>query len=360
MIGIIADVHLACHRQLGGASSVGLNVRAREILAVLQRAGQLVMQADPQARLVIAGDLFDTARPSPQLMAGALVALDGMPVTAIVGNHDQVSAQPGDHALGPLGYARGWVTLDGPDCLDGVAYLPFERATTRTTLDRLDELLTAHPGTQLAILHAGIDDGSAPSWLRGSMGSVALEELAQLASSHGVQAVVSGDWHVQQSWTRHGVQVAQVGALVPTGWDNPGLDGYGGLVTWDGCELRTYQLPGPRFLAATSVEHAASLLSDPRASQLRLSVTSPLEELASTELALQELARTHPGLLGWRVVPDGRKLTQETLQAVQAAQTTTNQADRLVAYVAECPLPEGVDRGQVVSMCQAALATGAK
>ena len=47
----------------------------------------------------------------------------------------------------------------------------------------------------------------------------------------------------------------QVGALAPTGFDDPGPVGYGGLVTWDPDTqaLETYQLPGPRFLAVTSV-----------------------------------------------------------------------------------------------------------
>ena len=103
MIGVVADIHLACHRQLGGITAAGLNTRAREILAVLQHTGQLVRAE--QASLVIAGDLFDTPHPTPQLMAGALDALSGLDVTCLVGNHDQVSAAPGDHALGPLRYA---------------------------------------------------------------------------------------------------------------------------------------------------------------------------------------------------------------------------------------------------------------
>jgi hypothetical protein len=364
VIAVVADVHMACHRVLGGPVVAGLNQRAREIADTLGRARQLA-QASGARELVIAGDLFDTPHPSPQLVAAALDAIQPHSwarVTALVGNHDQVTSEPGDHALGPLRHA-GVLVADTPQLVGSVLCLPFERATKRPVLDRLAELLVSTPipeGCLLAI-HAGIDDGSAPSWLRGSLGSVELEPLARLYADHGVRAVVAGDWHAQASWTRHGVQVSQVGALVPTGWDNPGLAGYGGLVTWDGRDLRTYQIPGPRFLSATSVDDAAVQLASQqsRAHTCRVTVTVPLDQLETATAGMQALANSgFPHLAGWQVRPDGRMLAQDTMRALETTQDPAHQADRLASYVAGCPLPEGVDRDRVLGLCRDALVGG--
>jgi DNA repair exonuclease SbcCD nuclease subunit len=361
VIGIIADVHLANHRQMGGQTVAGLNLRARETAGVLQTTARLAQEAGC-TDLIVAGDLFDTARPAPQLITAALDALRGPRLTALVGNHDQVSSTPGDHALGPFGYAVDWEVVDRPLVFGRLAMVPFERSTDQPALDRLASVLASghlDPGA-LLVIHAGIDDGTTPPWLRGSPGSVELGALVDLCTRHGITAVCAGDWHVQRRWDVRGVQVAQVGALVPTGWDNPGLDGYGGLVTWDGKTLRTYQIPGPRFLAVTSVDGLASHLASAHPEHLiRAQVTVPLDQIASTEQALQDLATRHPRLVGWRVLPDGRMLAEQTQDAVAAVQDTTHQADRLAEYLARCPIPEGVDRMRVQALCEGALAQGA-
>lgn len=353
MTAVIADVHLANHRLLGGESRAGLNTRAREICAVLARVAELVAGDD----LVIAGDLFDTARPSPQLIAAALDALAGARVRALVGNHDQVSDAPGDHALGPLRHA-GWAVVDSPTSAGHVC-LPYSRDHRVSTLDRLEALLAhrCHSEDALVVLHAGIDDGeTTPPWLRGAPGSVPLDPLVELASRYGVRAVVAGDWHQQKRWERRGVQVAQVGALAPTGWDNPGLDGYGGLVTWDGTTLATHQIPGPRFLATRSVRDLADQLDRAHHEHtIRAQVTAPLDRLQQTSAELEALAASRPALTGWRVVPDGAKLASETMEAVQRTHLAD---DRLAAWLDSYPLPDGVSRPRVAGLVAGALSRG--
>lgn len=58
--------------------------------------------------------------------------------------------------------------------------------------------------------------------------------------------------------------IMQGGALCATGWDNPGLHGYGTVALWDTDEHRLswQELPGPRFCVARSDEEEASIVAE--------------------------------------------------------------------------------------------------
>lgn len=320
-VGFVADVHLGNHAVMGGARDAGVNARARGILDVLRAAVDAAEGLGCSA-LVVAGDLFDDDHPCPQLLAEAaevLTAWRAMPVVLLVGNHDQRSTAPGDHALGPLAHTPGVRVVDAPAlvCVQGrgpqgggvsgdprMVYLvcvPYRRepaaeviasgvaATLRGT--GLD------PRIPLAVVaHAGIIDGATPPWLRDAHDALPAEALAAILAGttregvvdgvrrplpRGPRLAVVGNWHGHAAWgmppedyavTPHspavpaplpsGVALVQCGALVPTGFDNPGGAGrYGGLIVWDapwyapaqdaptttpGMVYRV-ELPGPRF-----------------------------------------------------------------------------------------------------------------
>lgn len=249
---LIADVHLGNHHsgnpRIGGEMRSGLNGRAREIAESLRISGQKSSE-----NLVVAGDLFDTPCPSPELVAAAMGALkDG--ARTIVGNHDQTSWSQLHHALAPL--TRQFNVSERPEVVDlghstAVVMVPFRNKPgpehLRESLDSLD--LPGSAARTLLVMHMGIEDGKTPPWLQGSRNSIGLNELAQIMDQHGIDDCASGDWHGHRLWKLGGHSITQIGALCPTGWDNPGLEGYGSLIHWhlDG-HFEREEIPGPRFL----------------------------------------------------------------------------------------------------------------
>src|SRR5262249_55231775 len=106
--------------------------------------------------------------------------------------------------------------------------------------------------------HAGIIAGASldphagtiPGWKLKAEDAVVLEHVQSLARSIGATRVMAGNWHDGKTWDRPPV-VCQVGALAPTGCDNPGLGRYAQVVVADVKEGWTRRFPvhaGPRFL----------------------------------------------------------------------------------------------------------------
>ena len=60
--------------------------------------------------------------------------------------------------------------------------------------------------------------------------------------------------------------IMQGGALCSTGFDNPGLHGYGTLAFWDTDEHRLswQEMPGPRFCVARSEEEEQAIVEEAR------------------------------------------------------------------------------------------------
>jgi hypothetical protein len=60
--------------------------------------------------------------------------------------------------------------------------------------------------------------------------------------------------------------ILQGGALCSTGFDNPGLHGYGTLAFWDTDEHRLswQEMPGPRFCVARSEEEEQAIVEEAR------------------------------------------------------------------------------------------------
>lgn len=271
-VAFVADVHVGVPRWCGGAVEVGLNTRARHVVDVLRAAVERA-HALKCCALFVCGDLFDTASPSPQVVAAVGRALsntlpDGVHV--LTGNHDMVSESPGDHALAPLALmpwihvhdGPGWVRV-GAD-VDGfgavnVLLLPFRSGDAKMRLrDDVHAALNDTvnmTGPRVIAMHAGISDAATPPHLRGTAGAVPLQQVAALARTVGASAVFAGDWHDRRAWDVTGddgsqpVQVMQVGALVPTDFRNPGLDGFGTFALWSPGYGATHEvMPGARFL----------------------------------------------------------------------------------------------------------------
>lgn len=252
LASVIGDVHLGNHHvgnpRIGGEMRSGLNERCREIAKALAITGQ-----KSSANLVVAGDLFDAHDPTPEVVAAAMGALRS-DAHVIVGNHDQTSWDTLHHALAPL--CRQFNVYERPAVVDfGRGYfaimVPFRNKPgpehLRESLDSLD--LPESASRILLVTHMGIEDGKTPPWLQGSRNSIGLSELSEVLDQYSIDDCAAGDWHGHRLWKLGGHSITQIGALCPTGWDNPGLDGYGSLVHWhDDGRFEREEIPGPRFL----------------------------------------------------------------------------------------------------------------
>jgi hypothetical protein len=158
------------------------------------------------------------------------------------------------------------------------------------------------------------------------------------------------------------VSVTQVGALVSTGWDNPGREGYGGLAVWDGGvgPAEFHELDGPRFLATRGFAEAERLVAsapeDERA-WWRVRATAG----AAERDAVVDLLRS-AGLLGWEVLPDAAEVREEAQGAAAVARSAGTLDEAVGAFVGSMPLPAGLtdaDRPEVAALVRKYVAQGA-
>ncbi len=356
-IAFIADLHVGHHRRWSSDEQgvvAPLTSRAltiTQVLASARRAAEAAKVTD----LFVLGDVFDTSSPTPQMVAETQQALasDALTVHLIIGNHDQVSDRRGDHALVSMNGWRNLVVYEKPEVLylEGwqVHLFPYRPGRAdEYLLDGLRELVdgTDAPGEgvdRVLGLHLGLRGPETPTWLKASHDSIDAVSLPR----HIYRYIYAGNWH-----GRHRVLpgVFQVGALVPTGFDNPGLTGYGSLMLLND-EGPTYaELDGPRFVRATSLVEARAALNAiaTRVSSwpAYLSVRcTPAEREDVRELMEVYGHETFEILTDKAAAEDAAR--SAAAQTMQAFTSTDSIAAAVTAYVEKMALPEGTDRAKV-------------
>jgi hypothetical protein len=388
-----ADCHAGNHRRFGGPLVDGVNERCKLVGEALLRAATRVSYPEDRwsgSELFILGDLFDTSNPTPQVITVVQKALrslrdqgkgDSSDVTILRGNHDQVSSGETDDALGPMwhyaqlirkphvkNYPHDPVELflipfqTGPaaEWLPGVVA---QMAKTAKVVARLGE-----KPKRILMFHLGIADEKTPEWLRGAHDSIDINLLDAIMVEHHIDLAVAGNWHNHQVWLRGAPAksgqvrtIVQCGALVPTGFDNPGLD-YGKLVSYDTKTgvLGTDDIPGPRFLKVShkdlssfqEVDAAHRLGGTHRLSHeysLFLEVACPPELEQQTREQAQHLVDTKV-IRNYDVVTDATHAQVAARSAATAARSAGTLDEALVAYVEKMPLEPGVKRESVLAL----------
>jgi len=182
----LADVHLGGRfSEFGGLAAVRREVH----LAAFRRLPAVASHCDAQA-VLIAGDLFDSPDPGPEVFSAVLdtvdrLALDGRQVFIVPGDYDSTSLFPNpfseplsnaivfkDPAFGPPISVE---TDAGPLHVYGFTYDPAEVDDPLSTFSRSDDF-----GIHVVLLHAQVDDApDGPSTER-SLLHVKREQLTAL------------------------------------------------------------------------------------------------------------------------------------------------------------------------------------
>ncbi len=360
-----ADVHLANHRKFAGEYNAGINDRCARIASVLRSVAHV------SGSLVVLGDLFDTASPSPQVIALAMRALERRSsVYVLLGNHEAASLARRDNALAPLGTLANIAVIDTLDRSVGdLHFIPFRPGAPAGWFpEAVASVFARTPASvpRLLGIHCGIEDETTSPFLRGHGIDVAM--LRYLCSEHSIRAVFAGDWHTHKRWDfddgGRPITIMQVGALVPTGFDNPGLDGYGTLAWYDSDtdEVGVDVEVGPRFLKldwrralgdgeqwhipARGLDGNAHKLSD---IYVRVKVDADLVGPARDFL-------NSVGLAGYEVEVDSADSAIEARTAAQAARSADTLEEALANFVAAMPLDASVSRSAVLELARAHLA----
>ena len=364
-ISYVADVHIGNHRKHGGAVVAGMNKRCRDVVAALDRAATWSAEQEVDA-FVVCGDLFDTARPTPQMIAAAQQVLAKVPAVVEVGNHDKSSTEEGDHALAPLDpvatiVEQPQVISIGDDVdLICVPFMPGAAVSwfESTIADLIVKEARGMGQQRLLAFHLGVEDHHTPSYLRGAPDSIKLKVVEQVMKTHGIVYAFAGNWHEHHHWyvIDGKCGVVQVGTLAPTGWDNGGPEGYGLVAMFD-TEARPHvtlkQIPGPRFLTVRGPTAADTIVKSTReeGNDVYVKWRTDIKGERTAREELQEWQDA--GLIeGWEVSVEDEEAEEAARVAAKSARKAETMAEALAKFVAEMPLDEGVDRNEVLSRAQ--------
>lgn len=367
-IAIISDVHVGNHKAHGGKIAAGVNARCWLALNALRDAIDYAKN-EGCSSLVITGDLIDYSRPEAQILSVLQEILgaardDGLPTILIVGDHEFVSTAHGDHALGPLEPVATIIASPQVVEIDGTINLVCIPYAPDPAVERIPRVMDALLGSgshgqkrkRVLVLHSGITNNESPPWLRAKSSSLPIDFVERIVDQWSLELVVAGDFHKRRDWSSDGRMIYQVGALVPTGWDNPGLEDYGSLFIYDSSSenVTMREVLGPRFVF--SHMDNAKLLSAARAYKgqvfLRLQASSDrmTEALGFRGELLDDV------VVAVDIVPDRNEAEACARTAAMATRSQQTLDDALAAYVSEMKLDEGVDRDAVLNRAREYLA----
>jgi len=363
VIGFLADLHVANHRRFGGEVRAGINRRCQVILNTIaratMRAGELGV-----TDLVVLGDVFDTTRPEPQVISALqeLLGNNQFRTHILVGNHDQESAEVGDHALGPLDGFGLIKVYDRPTTIKidgiGVMMVPFQPGPAKDWLAGAMSKAYATsniPDDTILALHLGLMGGDTPAYMRDVHDAIHVDRLSKHCEEFGIKAVAAGNWHGRWETEVSGIKMIQVGSLCPTGFDNPGSTGYGSLTLWDSATgFHTDEIPGPRFLKARGLSETRKMLQQ-GVNLDSCSVYYQIHVDRNEAQAAQELVAAWDLSERVDLTYDKREAEAAARSAAHAARSASTLESALAHFVTMMDLEEGVAREEVLNRCRAYL-----
>lgn len=362
-VACIADLHVDNHRSFGGSEVSGINSRCSLITRALDEV-YIVMAKRKVKYLFILGDLFDRCKPTPQVVNAVMdvIKLHREATTILLlGNHDKASSAPLDNALAPLRHVCH--VMENPTLIEpqqgsgGILLIPYQEGAAEQwveeAIQQARKLSTERviKRVLLAMTHVGIKDSHTPPWLAGSSDAVDVELIGRVMKA---EAFVAGNWHEHKHFTPRGSnEIIQVGALVPTGFDNPSpskahQDPYGSVVfmEWgnDTWRLRgRHIVHGPRF---HKVPFGADYSSSKRNTDY-VRVVADQDEVAQARNWLREEI-LHKRIADGEVVLNPQDKARTRGEQARAARSADSADEAIHAFVKKMPMPDDVDAKTVV------------
>ena len=348
--GVIADAHCGNFSAWGGVTEAdGLNTRGRLTVETLRRAK--VTACKDGLELFIAGDLFQSRRPEPAIVAAVQRVLDREPgeynpAVIVPGNHDMLdaSAEGGNTACEPLWNVAN--VIHYPCWVGPVFTVPFDSRVPmaqhlievlKKETKKLDSAASAGavPVARSLVTHVGVwDDAEAKEskWLRRAKDGMNCNLLFDAMEAAGIRLAFVGNYHNHRVWTRGEMQIVQVGTLCPASFSDEGLVDRGLMVVSDGVTWRKVQISGPRFVvdSGSGVAQRAAEYADDEPS------TCFVRQVGGKELDNDGATR----LGGYEYVP--AKVEPRRVPGDEpTAPAPRSPEEALSAYVQEMPLPDG-------------------
>ena len=177
----LADTHLG-YRQFAGKLDPerGINQRECDVYDAWQRAIDIAVERSPSA-LVHAGDLFDSARPSPHAVVQAIVGFQklrdaGIPAVVIAGNHSTPRFRSSGSIFEILRMFGVHAVWQQPDTIrvNGLAIhaVPHEADAQQLMADVRSLELDRSADANILLLHGGLE---AVKQSYGEVGEIALD-----------------------------------------------------------------------------------------------------------------------------------------------------------------------------------------
>jgi hypothetical protein len=370
-VAFIADPHIGNFKQWPGKTVGGLNERCRHSLEAFRRA--LKITKEHGATPIVLGDLFHTEKPEPQVIAATqdVIHEQQLPhVLVMKGNHDSVSDEKGDHALGPLRCVAEIV--DQPNVFrrgHTVAAAPFRRGNPKEwlpgvleTLRSESQLLWNAGGDRILTLHAGIWGDDFPAHLKAADASIHFRDLIKICQRFEIKYAFAGHWHWTEQFflsekeiksPKDDVMVVQVGTICPSRFS----DADGQMVILGGEEKPTItavEVPGPLFFTVNSLEDLGKIAGNPTECPVYVKAEVSLEELNPARERLRAMEK-EALIRGWTAMAN-RKAAETARQEAVKAVRSRPALEALPEYVAKRAaagdLPEGIKSEEVVKRAQ--------
>lgn len=365
-IACVSDIHVGNHKRHGGKVDAGMNTRCCLILAAFDEA-IAVAKREKCGVLLVAGDFLDYVRMEPQIIAllQTTIKQAGLDIVLVLGDHEIVTNEKGDHALGPLAPVAH--VIDEPKLMRlsnvELACVPFqpgssEKLVAKAASDLFSSSVDSSRARALAF-HAGITHSGTPKFLRDAPDSIKLDTLKRLVEKLKLDFVVAGNFHFHERWQHNNCEIIQIGALVPTGYDNPGLTGYGKLAVFDPDErsVKLHQISGPRFVQASIDDDELIEKAKEYLGPVYLQITAESDRMTEAQGYRKELL-DDKHVSEVEVVPDKKTAEKSACNAATAAREQNTLEAALAAFIDKMEVEEGLDRKQIYHKAKEYLTKG--